>query len=197
MLPPATLWACPGWAPLPHAAPEALLHSCSPPRRFQPSGPGWHRGARQPARCCLHRASPHCGYASGSSGVGWGWGSAHQLQDPTASLPLFTGPSNLYHPPNLEKEVFPGPPAGTGLPTLMAPGSGLGEAGPSCLHHGLRGSSKQDSCPCFPKGLQTKVCARLTGLLLLALRVPQAQAHVHRPPGLGSPISFPLPCRRL
>lgn len=53
----------------------------------------------------------------GGATVGAGTGAlSASLRTPPACLLLSTGSSNLYHPPAPEKEVFPTPPAGTGLP---------------------------------------------------------------------------------
>lgn len=183
--------------PPPHAAPEAFLHSCSPPRRFQPSGPGWHRGARQPAHSCLHRASSHCGYASGSGGGGanrvGGLGSAHQLQDPTTSRPLFTGSSNLYHPPNLEKEVFPGPPAGRPPPN---PDGTLGVGRRRQGHLASTLASEAPGArfmPVSPKGSQTKVCVPHLdkACWLLAPTGPSSPGSCPQAPGFRAPTSPP------
>ena len=62
-------------------------------------------------------------------GAGTGALSAN-LRTPPACLLLSTGSSNLYHPPTPEKEVFPTPPAGTGLPPTLEDW-GVGGAIPS------------------------------------------------------------------
>lgn len=161
VLPPATLWACPGCPPMQH--PKPFYTPAAPQEGFNPRGlDGTEGPGSQPTPAC------------------------------TEPLPT-VGSSNLYHPPNLEKEVFPGPPAGTGLPpTLTAPGSGLGEAGPSCLHRGLRGSSKQNSCPCFPKGLPDQGLCPSDRPIALGPDGPSSPGHVHRP-RVRAPSHSPSP----
>lgn len=73
------------------------------------------------------------------------------LRTPPSCLFLSTGSSNVYHPPNLEKEVFPAPPAGTGLPpTFDDRGVGRGILLPPLTLDGslLR---RQGPNPCPPK----------------------------------------------
>lgn len=65
----------------PHAAPQTLLCAYSSPRRLQPPGPGWHRGARQPARSCLCGASSCCGYESEGIGCEAGVGVPDEVGD--------------------------------------------------------------------------------------------------------------------
>lgn len=111
------------------------------------------------------------------------------LRTPPSCLFLSTGSSNVCHPPNLEKEVFPAPPAGTGLPpalddrgvgrgTLLPPltldSSLLRRQGPNpCpperpLDHGL--------CPSSPSwGPEAKAC------LLFPKQVSQSQVSVPAP----------------
>lgn len=105
-------------------------------------------------------------------GAGTGVLSAN-LRTPPACLLLSTGSSNLYHPPTPEKEVFPTPPAGTGLPPTLEDW-GVGGAIPSppltldgfplqskaSVPHPLEGAltvrQAYDSCPSVSP--QSQVC---------------------------------------
>lgn len=84
------------------------------------------------------------------------------LRAPPTLLPLFTGSSNLYHPPNPEKEVFPAPPAGTSLCPTLDEDLGVGWSGQghlasipslnSPLKAGLVSLTQRGLCPPSSQG---------------------------------------------
>lgn len=126
VLPPAAFLACPSRAPrLPMQHPKPYYAPAAPQEGFSPQGLDGSEGpGSQPAPACAEPL-PAVGMSQGVAGTGRPMRLGTKavptsFRVPPTRLPLFTGSSNLYQPPNPEKEVFAAPPAGTGLlPPLM------------------------------------------------------------------------------
>lgn len=111
--------------PKPFYAPTAPQEVFGPRGLDGTEGPG-----SQPVPTCTEPL-PTVGTSQGArcgAGVGVPGGVGARARDP-AHLLLSPGSSNLYQPLNPEKEVFPAPPAGTGLPTVLDEHSGVGWSG--------------------------------------------------------------------
>lgn len=133
------------WASSPGRPPLCLLGRsaapCSTPNPFTPLPPpcrtasvleAWRPARGQPVSPlapAVSRFQPGVcrGAPGGGSGLGYPAAGAplpHQLTSTCSA-----GSSNLYHVPNLEKEVFPAPPAGTGRPQPRGGGGVWGRVG--------------------------------------------------------------------
>lgn len=136
----------PGPGPrLPMQHPKPFYAHTAPQEGFGPRGLDATNGlGSQPTPTCTEPLSAVGMSRWGGAAVGTGTGAlTTSLRTPPACLLLSTGSSNLYHPPTLEKEAFPTPPAGTGLPpTLEDWGVGGAVSSPPLTLDGFRLQSK-------------------------------------------------------
>lgn len=113
--------------------PKPFYAPTAPQEGFSPQGLDATDGlGSQPTPACTEPLSA-VGMSRWGAGTAMGAGTgalSASLRTPPACLLSSTGSSNLYHPPTPEKEVFPTPPAGTGLPQTLEDW-GVGRAIPS------------------------------------------------------------------